>query len=66
MKHVTGISHSPTGQAVVEISSHVLKERLIKQRENKLDLKISNLLKLSIEVNIHNESKIKNLVNILN
>ena len=35
MNHIKCLPQNHTGQAVVEISSHVLKERLIKQRENK-------------------------------
>ncbi|NXX98620.1 POK19 protein, partial [Centropus bengalensis] len=33
VKHVTGIPHSPTGQAIVERAHRVLKEYLIKQKE---------------------------------
>lgn len=32
IKHVTGIPHSPTVQAVIERANHALKERLIKQK----------------------------------
>ena len=33
IKHVTGISHNPTGQVVIEKANHTLKEMLIKQKE---------------------------------
>ena len=32
IKHATGISHNPTGQAVIERANHTLKEMLIKQK----------------------------------
>ena len=32
IKHVTGIPHNPTGQAVIEKANHTLKEMLIKQK----------------------------------
>jgi hypothetical protein len=35
-KHITGITHNPTGQAVVERSSHTLKEMLRKQKGRKI------------------------------
>ena len=32
IKHITGIQHNPTGQAIVERANHTLKEMLIKQK----------------------------------
>ena len=36
IKHITDISHNPTRQAVVERSSHTLKEMLRKQKGRKI------------------------------
>jgi hypothetical protein len=32
IKHNAGISHNPTGQAIVERANHTIKEMLIKQK----------------------------------
>ena len=35
IKHVTGIPHNPTGQAVIERANHTFKKNLIKQTNKK-------------------------------
>ncbi|NWU44352.1 POK18 protein, partial [Hylia prasina] len=37
VKHITGIPHSPTGQAVIERTHHVLKSYLLKQKGDEKD-----------------------------
>ncbi|NXX98825.1 IGEB protein, partial [Centropus bengalensis] len=51
MKHVTGIRHSPTGQAIVERAHRVLNEYLIKQKEKDSLAPFQRLNKVLFTVN---------------